>query len=61
MFGRNINDGLITANEAISWLKKNRILGSLFKIDFKKPYDCFKWSFLKHILIWMGFGDKMIS
>lgn len=40
--GRNINDGLIIANETIYWLKRHKVLGALFKIDFKKAYDYVK-------------------
>lgn len=61
IYGRNISDGLITANEAISWLKKNKIQGALFKLDFKKAYDYVRWSFLRHMLEHMGFGSCMIS
>lgn len=49
--GRNITDGLITAHSAVSWLKRRRKPGAIFKIDFKKAYDSMRLSFLKHMLL----------
>src|SRR5688572_5489845 len=58
---RQILDGVLVANEAISWLKKKKIPGALLKLDFKKAYDSVKWSFLKMIMGKMGFGEKWIK
>lgn len=32
--GKNISDGLITTNEAIHWLMKHKVLGTLFQDRF---------------------------
>lgn len=44
---RQILDGVLVANEAISWSKKKKIPCALLKLDFKKAYDSVKLSFLK--------------
>lgn len=55
---RSISDSLITANSAISWLKKKT--GAFFKIDFNKAYDSVRWTFLGYMLRNMGFCSQII-
>lgn len=47
----------LPANEVISWLKKKKRKGALFKVNFR-TYDFIRWSFLEHMLIQMGFGVR---
>ena len=58
---RQILDGALIANESIRWLKKNKIPGTLVKLDFKSAYDSVKWGFLKQVMKKLGFGRKWIS
>lgn len=55
---RQILDGVLIANEAISWLKKRNKEGILLKIDFQSAYDSVLWDFIDHIMQEMGFGHK---
>lgn len=58
---RQILDGVLVANEAIGWLKKKKIPSALLKLDFQKAYDSVKWSFLKLVMVKLGFGRKWIK
>ena len=58
---RQILDGVLIANESIRWLKKNRIPGTLIKLDFQTAYDSVNWAFLRKIMQELGFGRKWIS
>ena len=57
---RQILDGVLIANESLRWLKKNKIPGTLIKLDFQKAYDSVKWSFLELVMEKLGFGQKWI-
>lgn len=56
--GRQILDGVLVANEVVSWAKYNKKSLLVFKIDFAKAYDCINWNFLDSILQQMLFGEK---
>ncbi|KAJ9562034.1 hypothetical protein OSB04_007194 [Centaurea solstitialis] len=56
--GRSILDGILVANETISYLKSSRKKGLIFKVDFEKAYDSVSWEFLLDLLEQMGFGRK---
>lgn len=58
---RNIHDGIVTANEALSQLKKKRIPRALLKLDFSKAYDSIRWRFLEHMLLQVCFGNWFIG
>lgn len=58
---RQILDGVLIANESLTWLKKRKISGALLKLDFQKAYDSVNWDFLKLVLIKLGFGRKWIN
>ena len=60
VMNRKILDGVLIANESIRWLKKKRIPGALLKLDFQRAYDSVSWSFLKMVMIKLGFGRKWI-
>ena len=40
---RNIIDGFMIANELVSDLKKRKVVGLIFKIDFHKAFDSVSW------------------
>lgn len=50
---------ILNANEVISWLKKKRLKGALFIVEFRKSYNSVRWYFLEHMLKQVGFGPKM--
>ncbi|KAJ9548768.1 hypothetical protein OSB04_021311 [Centaurea solstitialis] len=56
--GRSILDGVLVANETVSYLKSSRKKGLIFKVDFEKAYDSVSWDFLLDMLDKMGFGRK---
>lgn len=58
--GRQIFDGILIANEIIHSIKKEegREGKLIFKLDFSKAYDCFRWNFLELVLFMMGFDKK---
>lgn len=59
--GRQILDGVLIASESLRWLKKRKITGSLIKQDFEKAYDSINWSFLRLVMVKIGFGRKWIN
>ena len=44
--GKQILDGVLIANEAFWWLKKEKSEPILLKLDFHKAYDTMSWDFL---------------
>ncbi|KAJ9538624.1 hypothetical protein OSB04_031357 [Centaurea solstitialis] len=58
IIGRSILDGILIANETVSFLKNSKRKGMIFKVDFEKAYDTVDWSFLLEGLKNMGFGEK---
>ncbi|KAJ9539461.1 hypothetical protein OSB04_032194 [Centaurea solstitialis] len=56
--GRSILDGVLVANEMVSYLKRSKRKGLIFKVDFEKAYDSVNWGFLLEVLGKMGFGTK---
>lgn len=54
--GRQILDGVLMANEIVSWATATNKQLMLLKIDFAKAYDCINWVFLDLILAQMKFG-----
>lgn len=57
--GRSIFYGILTANEAVRWMKKQKQPGALFKVNFRKAYDSLKWCFIEHMLKQVGFRVRM--
>ncbi|GJY88753.1 putative RNA-directed DNA polymerase [Tanacetum coccineum] len=55
--GRKILDGVLIANEIVSYAKKV-CMKLLFKVDFEKAFDCINWRFLLDIMMPIGFGKK---
>jgi len=56
--GRQILDGALIANEAVTWLRKRTMEGVLLKLDFQKAYDTINLENLDSVLKEMGFDDK---
>jgi len=56
--GRQILDGVLVANEVVSWMKKKRRAGLLLKLDFHKAYDTVDWDSMDMVMETMGFGIK---
>nr|GEV31191.1 RNA-directed DNA polymerase, eukaryota, reverse transcriptase zinc-binding domain protein [Tanacetum cinerariifolium] len=55
--GRQIMKGPIILNEVISWCKTKKEKALLFKVDFQKAFDSFRWDHLDDILDKFRFGQ----
>ena len=42
-------------------MKRKKLKGVIFKIDFEKAYDSVNWGFLEEELMRKGFGQHMIG
>ena len=62
--GRLITDNILVAFETLHYMK-NRNSSNLgfmaFKLDMSKAYDWVEWSFLKAVMIQMGFNDRWLA
>jgi hypothetical protein len=58
MQGRSILYGVVTLHETVHELHSKKLNGVILKLDFEKPYDKVKWSFLQQTLIMKGFLDE---
>jgi len=61
IYGRQILDASLIANECIDFYLKSNQSGILCKLDIEKAYDHVSWSFLKVTLKKMGFSCKWRS
>ena len=59
--GRQIVDSYSLVMELISFWKKSKIKGLLFKINFEKAFDNINWDFLLLLLKRRGFRVKWCS
>jgi len=50
VFGRQILDGALIANEVVHWLKVKKKQGVLLKLDFQKAFDTIDWDSLIIVL-----------
>ncbi|GJQ98345.1 putative ribonuclease H protein [Tanacetum coccineum] len=55
---RYILDSVLIANETIEFLKRKKMKGIVFKVDFKKASDSIDWCYLMEIMDRMGFGSR---
>lgn len=53
--GRNVQNGILIANEIVDLWKKKRQKGVILKLDFQKAYDNLSWNFLFDMLSKFGF------
>ena len=61
--GRLISDNILMAYETLHYMKhQSGKAGFLtLKLDMSKVYDTIEWSFLKSIMIRMGFHEKWVN
>jgi hypothetical protein len=52
---RHILEGVVVLHETIHEMHRRTLDGVIFKIDFEKAYDKFKWPFLQQVLRMKGF------
>jgi len=57
---RGILDSVLAANEVIEDLRRRRMSGLCFKVDFEKAYDSVSWEFLYDMLRRLGFHSRWI-
>lgn len=57
--GRYIVDGAVILHEIVHELKRKRMSGVIFKIDFEKAYDSVRWDFIDEVLEMKGFEKKV--
>jgi hypothetical protein len=58
MSGRHILEGVVILHETIHELHSKKMDGVLFKIDFEKAYENFKWSLLQQTMCMKGFARE---
>lgn len=58
--GRQFLEGIVIAHEIVNFLKKNKKLGILVKLDLSKGYDYLIWSFLTKTLEVFSFSTTRI-
>lgn len=59
--GRNINDCILIASEAINLLDTKSFGGNVaLKVDIAKAFDTLEWSFLIQVLKKFGFNDLFL-
>jgi Reverse transcriptase (RNA-dependent DNA polymerase) len=57
---RYIMANVVYAYEVLHQVRKIKIKGVLFKIDFEKAFDRVHWDFLLETLVGRGFGSKWV-
>jgi hypothetical protein len=58
MKSRHIMEGVCVLHEVLHEVKKKKMSGVLFKVDFEKAYDNVNWAFLYNVLLKKGFSHK---
>ena len=59
--GRLITGNFITAYECLHYMKTRRVKGNRYcalKLDMMKAYDRLEWSYLRAVMIKMGFSSR---
>ena len=57
--GRYIMEGVVILHEALNSIHTRKQSAMLFKVDFEKAYDQFKWPFVLQRFTIKGFPDKI--
>ena len=60
MGSRNIQDGVLIANEIVVEWKRRKKKGIIIKLDFEKAYDSLNWIYLFGMLKRFGFPPLWI-
>lgn len=58
--GKNIQDGILIANEVVDSWKKERKQGLIIKLDFQKAFGNLNWNYTLEMMMIMGFPNKWI-
>jgi hypothetical protein len=58
---RCILDNIFLAFETIAWTRESQQDLSMLLLDFEKAYDRVNWTFLREVMMRMGFHDKWIA
>lgn len=53
-------DGVVVFNEMVDFSMRSKRVFLLFKVDFEKEYDLFRWNFLDYMLIRFEFSEKLM-
>ena len=61
LWGRQIFDAILIANEAIDSRLKDNLRRLLCKFDIGKAYDHVNWNYVIAIMDKMGFGSKWLA
>lgn len=59
--GKNIQDGILIANEIVDGWKKSKKQGLVIKLDFEKAFDNLNWKYILRMLNLMGFPRLWIK
>lgn len=59
--GKNIQDGILIANEEVDYWKKTKKQGVIIKLDSEKAFDNLNWDFSLNMMQLLGFPQKWVS
>jgi len=54
-------DSVVIANETVDFLRKEKRMRVIVKVDFEKVYDSVEWEFLEYMMNWVGFHYGWIN
>lgn len=54
-------DGVSTINEVVNFSRRDKNECILFKVDFKKAYDCVSWEYVRNIFQMRDFSYKWLK
>jgi len=59
--GRGLLDNVLSANETVDFLRKERKKGVTVKLDYEKAYNSLEWDFLIYMMGRIGFNSNWIK